>query len=452
MDEITKNQKLITAVQKGNQDELMSLIDAGANVNYQDEQGNTPLHWAVKEKKLGILNVLIGKKPDFCTINKEGYSPLVLACKTGRKDIVTTLPNTGMDINKVDPNNVKTALVTAIQGNNLEIVRILLQHNADLERAVADKSPLIWAIEGNSIEIVNILLPKIKNISGSQVDVTPLCQAIQQGNTKIVEILLKNKVDVNVNSVENDLSPLELAVERGLTTVVKSLLTLNKINIQNSNSLLSWATQKKHKDIIITLINKIDTPNVIQFSTPPLLNWAAQNGYTDIAQLLLEKKADVNQEGNDGYSPLHWAAKNGNTDIAQLLLEKNAYIDKNNKDGHSPLALAFMENHKAIIEKLIEKGAEISIKIDQLPLKYWVEHENNDFDNNIKKILNKALEKKQEEDERRFAEANHLSQSMGSHTPNISSKVEGSPLNSPQKIEPIDSNQMFYTPRGEPEC
>lgn len=396
MDQETKNKALITAAQQGNQEELIRLINDKADLNYQDEQGNTPLHWAAKGKKLDILTILIDKKSElikFNKFNKEGYSLLALACTTGRKEFVTTLLKTE-DINEVDPLHTKTPLVTAIQKNDLEIVKILLEHNADFKRTVDDKSPLIWAIEGHSIDIVTILLPKLDNISSAQNNVTPLFKAIQENNQNIANILLDKRVEVNTLDKETNSYPLDMAVKMDMKSVVKRLLTCDEINIKDSHSLLSWAIKKGDIDTIMFLINK--PTDITLFNTCHLLNWAANNGHTGIVNSLLEKNVEVNHEDLLGYSALHWAAERGYTNIVDSLLGKEADVNKNNKNGHTPLGLAAMEKHEDIMKKLIEKHAALDIKIHNSSLIEWVINDKNKFSDSIKEIVNKELKKETE--------------------------------------------------------
>lgn len=71
MDEITKKQKLITAIQQGNQDESIRLISDITDVDYQDDQGNTALHWAVNKKNLEIITTLIKKMRTVINIIKR---------------------------------------------------------------------------------------------------------------------------------------------------------------------------------------------------------------------------------------------------------------------------------------------------------------------------------------------------------------------------------------------
>ncbi len=397
MDQETKNKALITAAQQENQTALISLIAGEAQLYSKDEQGNTALHWAVKKKNSEIINILIEKNDSLVIeFDKNGHSPLAVACQMGALEIVSILLDKQTTAQKLK--NDKNALVLAIKGNWIDIVKILLEKNIGVEVIVDNQSPLIWAIEKGSIEIVKILLKHSKvDHSSKQKDATPLIQAIAKENLEIFDILLNIEgIDVNVRSEKESLSPLDLAIATKQGTFINRLLEHPKIVIDNYTPLLFLATTKNYKNIITLLIDKHNKDDITQFNDSFLIHWAAKKGYTDIVDKLLVKNYNVNQEDENGYSALHWAANNGHLETVESLLTiETIEINKKNKNGDTPLALAFIKNNKDIIKKLMKKDADTPIEIQGLPFKDWIGHQNNNFDDDIKQIVNEALEKKE---------------------------------------------------------
>ena len=47
------------AVQQGNEEMVVFLLQRGANVNIRDKDGNTPMHYAVSFEQHAIVNTLI---------------------------------------------------------------------------------------------------------------------------------------------------------------------------------------------------------------------------------------------------------------------------------------------------------------------------------------------------------------------------------------------------------
>ena len=59
------------------------LSELQADVNYQDEEGRTPLFCAISRKRLGMAEMLLKNGADANKSNKESVSPLLIACFMG---------------------------------------------------------------------------------------------------------------------------------------------------------------------------------------------------------------------------------------------------------------------------------------------------------------------------------------------------------------------------------
>jgi len=77
------------------------LAQNGANVNYKDEDGWTPLHWAVQNGHLDIVKILIKYKADVnAKIEKgrrKGFSVLDIAVTFQHQDIIDFLKSQGAE-------------------------------------------------------------------------------------------------------------------------------------------------------------------------------------------------------------------------------------------------------------------------------------------------------------------------------------------------------------------
>ena len=90
-------------------DVVSALVDAGSDVNAQDNEGNTPLHFAVKRIKRetfpkadydGIIRLLLEKKADVRIVNVAGASPLhTAAAFRADPSAVEMLIQAGADVN-----------------------------------------------------------------------------------------------------------------------------------------------------------------------------------------------------------------------------------------------------------------------------------------------------------------------------------------------------------------
>ena len=98
-----KRNLLMYCIIQKNGDFSKKLIELGINLNQQDTNGYSALHYAVQENNLEIVMLLIKNKIEIDLIDKNGNSALWRASfdrkKTDRK-IIEELINVGADIRK----------------------------------------------------------------------------------------------------------------------------------------------------------------------------------------------------------------------------------------------------------------------------------------------------------------------------------------------------------------
>lgn len=92
-----KSTPLITATFIGYNEAVKLLIDAGANLNYQNLDGSTALHTAAVFGKIDAAKMLIDAGTNLNLINKDGASVLHTAAFFCRLEIVEALLKKGVD-------------------------------------------------------------------------------------------------------------------------------------------------------------------------------------------------------------------------------------------------------------------------------------------------------------------------------------------------------------------
>ncbi|KLI46130.1 ankyrin repeat domain-containing protein [Brachyspira hyodysenteriae] len=83
-----KTSPLIYAVENGNHQVVLSLIGAGANIDYQDNYGQTALMWACMKNKKQIVELLLASQADIYITDKKGNTALDL---TNNEEILSIL-------------------------------------------------------------------------------------------------------------------------------------------------------------------------------------------------------------------------------------------------------------------------------------------------------------------------------------------------------------------------
>lgn len=126
---------LRSAIDYCNADLAQFLIECGADVNYQSDDGYTCLHAAIEEERSGavqIVAMLIRAGAELTVPGINGWSPLHLAAARGRGAAIDLLLGAGAPIDQ--PNELEdgeTPLMNAAFSGQAAAVELLLRHGAD---------------------------------------------------------------------------------------------------------------------------------------------------------------------------------------------------------------------------------------------------------------------------------------------------------------------------------
>lgn len=137
------------------------LIDAGADVNSQDEKGGSPLDHASYRGYPDIVKKLLAKKAVVDIKDKYDSTPLATAANYGHIEIVKMLISAGADVNRQDDFPGTTALIYAVNGwvDSAELVNLLVKSGARVDtQDVFGETALMRAASKNKINSVKELL------------------------------------------------------------------------------------------------------------------------------------------------------------------------------------------------------------------------------------------------------------------------------------------------------
>ncbi len=134
------------------------LLVGSHNIQSEDEDGNTPLHWAVHEGYIDIVKYLVSIGADIHATNKNMYTSFAGACYLNDLVMVEYLFSLGSNIEVRDCDEY-TPLIGSCQFDNIEIVQFLVSHGANIEaRDDTGATPLIMAICSDQLKIVKYLI------------------------------------------------------------------------------------------------------------------------------------------------------------------------------------------------------------------------------------------------------------------------------------------------------
>ena len=203
---------------------LIILFTTGANVNYQDTEGNTVLILASKKNHWDLIKMLAEiKEVKIDLANHNGDTALHIACANHFKPAVTTLLAYGASVeckNKIG----HTPVFTACMFGNEQILHLLLCHVPNLtENLVNDldkdgNSPLMVAAHSIHCtkEVIELLLSIKSNLhvcnnQGNNV----LHLSASQRNSEIIELIIdQDQSLLHVNNCHKE-QPLHIAAKDG---------------------------------------------------------------------------------------------------------------------------------------------------------------------------------------------------------------------------------------------
>jgi len=200
------------AVRSGNAEMVALLLKHGHSADPINAFGMTPLHTAIADENIEIVKLLLQHHPDIHVKNSQGMSPLELAKASDQPEIITLLQEheflrlcrskDGRDYDKLvealssgqDPNfrlNNQSPLEIAIYAEDIDIIRVLLSHDANPNEKLSahSRSFLHTAIDKKSPDIVELLLQHGANVyDKDSTGLSALDKAYRSPNLEILEL------------------------------------------------------------------------------------------------------------------------------------------------------------------------------------------------------------------------------------------------------------------------
>lgn len=150
------------AVMEKDYDKVSDMIEKGADPNIQD-RGWSSLHYAVYKGDLKTVKLFLENKADVNLASEHGWTPMHVAAyfTTDNKfAIMDELKKAEADLNTQSKAG-KTALYLAVKKNNTEKAKWLIDNGADKSIASNDDlTPLDWAKENKNQELIDLLNDK----------------------------------------------------------------------------------------------------------------------------------------------------------------------------------------------------------------------------------------------------------------------------------------------------
>ena len=335
-----KNTALIYAAGSGHKDVVKTLVDAGADINARNEEGETAII-----KSVFAIN--------FEQINGKNYN--------NYNEIIDILINENANL-KYETSNKQTALMLAPNGLRSKLIKKVKDNRGNVKDAFGDY-PLIYAASKNDIYLLRTLISERADINQQdEKGDTALMIASFWGRYSIAKALIDGKAKLNITNKKGD-SALKNAVYNKHYNIADALIKAKadlNIKIGNENLLLYLSKNANNYDYSGSIRNMItagvDVNARDENGNTALINIVS--GKEDRNQLkkmraVISGRANVNIQNKDGLTALMLIASSGNESSIRALISAKPNMDAEDKDGNTALIYAVQNNNvggaKAII-------------------------------------------------------------------------------------------------------
>ncbi|NGX29410.1 MAG: Phosphocholine transferase AnkX [Candidatus Anoxychlamydiales bacterium] len=376
------------------------LLKHGADINFEDKNGDSSLIKAVKNQRYDIAMFLLKKiieekkinsdilEKFFETLlnalNKRDFLENLVKFETEEQDTIfhlavknkANLKNLFLnfnelkipyDLNKKNKDG-KTPLDLAIELDLVPATNSLLENEAKIDESLDEKENTILITETKkNKKTLESLIPHLNVNQTNKKNKTALHYASKMGNFATVELLLKNGAKDSSN-----FTSLMIAAKYDQTKCLETLLAnpeiKEKINAKDNKgkTALIYATENNSVESLKLLVKNganIRLPDNDQWIA---LYWASMKGNKEAVEYLyeVEKSYWWNYAAYYGKKALFLASGYGHIDLINLLV-KDKKIDVNSYDSNNetPLHRACRWGAKDAVELLLKLGAEINAEI-----------------------------------------------------------------------------------------
>ena len=232
-----------------------SASDLGADLEAPGAQGNTPAHLAAESGSPMILEILAEKNVELDNVrNSAGYTPLMMASRAGRVEVMCYLLGKGINRNVCDFDG-RSLIELTIGWGNSEVMSILQGYGAnysDVTVAGGDVHPIWKALYESSGPSISRILDDGLSIEYEHHGVRLLQRAIEASNIEVVRLLIDRGAAVDVPDMRG-WTALHSAAYSGNTELL--LLVLQKTDNKEPIDQQGWKPRDvagfyKHGEIL----------------------------------------------------------------------------------------------------------------------------------------------------------------------------------------------------------
>jgi ankyrin len=356
---------LQSAIMYGEKDLCSLLLDAGANVNWQDSSGNTALHF-VCGKHLGQKNY------------EKLYSKMTLSLAQDR-EVLMKHDRLMLEIGQL--------LLTSGADARLENrckrtpLHLLVLHRDPMRNAVKEMCHHLIELGQANVNCADMLGYTPLHLAASRFQYHELCLELIQKGAALRSKDYKGNTPLHAAAIWGEVETCKLLLEHDPSPVEKNkdgntpLHEVCKVNPgSRSDEMCSLYDSKiiplEYVDELFNSIESLLSP--IQFNNTEVVSLLCHYGSS--FPLLY----DLHSPNNEGVTPVHFASLYGKKDLCKILAQYGADLKAVDKRGNSALHCAVQEAIKVkldsdsipLVHFLLDSGLEVNSRNEkgQTPL------------------------------------------------------------------------------------
>jgi uncharacterized protein len=366
---------LADAAMKGDKAAVRTLLSRKAAVDAPQADGATALQWAVYRNDLDVADLLIAAGANVKAANRDGATPLFLACESGNAGMIEKLLKAGADANEVGPIG-DTPLMMASRTGNVDAVKVLLDHKANVnaKEKIRGTTALMWAVEQQHPAVVKILVEHGADVAAATTSAKVSTTAYLAPAVRL------RTTPAGAPSAGAAGAAVGAGGAGGRGGGGRGGAAGGRGGRGGAPAAAPAAAAAADAEV------NLNEGAASFFSGPPNdkggaltpLVFAARENCLECAKILLDAKADINQTTKYGWTPLLTATQNRHYQLASFLLDHGANPNISNNGGWSPLYIATDNrnieggdypvrlpdmDHLDFIKRLIDHGADVNVRV-----------------------------------------------------------------------------------------
>ena len=355
------------------------LTDAGADINYINDAGLSPLFLSVKAQYRYLSNKLFETYPVSLEVYKnmtDQSGMKMIVYSLGDPKLLKLMLDLGLDVNTTNANQSAPSLLQQALSNSLfDVSKILLESGANV-KYLDNNGNSCWhhLVQHHSpnhsdvAKLAKLLLQYNSEINcQDSAGATPFYVACTKGDIQMMIELKNLGADINIPN-KGGFHPIYAAIHNGHTVVVSELLKWG-INIDckvGGYTPLQYYCELPNNKVEVVKFLLDSGAKTDHFGTNGMTPFhiAAFKGDLAIVKLLFEKgelNVDLKSLGNNDCTALWLAAQEGKIETVKWLTQQGANLDSARMiDGRSIIHAAIYKGHFEVIKHLLEKGANVN--------------------------------------------------------------------------------------------